>query len=57
MECPKSIISAASLDMMERFYFWKAAGGGSLLNERAKTADAILYLNEQWEKEQQDGKI
>jgi len=57
MACPKSIISARSLEMLERFGYWKAAGGGSLLQEEAKVADAILFLNEEWRKEQDSGEI
>jgi len=55
MACPKSIITAYSLDMLERFSYWKASGGGSLLQEKAKTADALLFLNEQWIEEQKNG--
>jgi hypothetical protein len=57
MACPKSIISAQSLELLERFGYWKAAGGGSLMNEDAKVADAIFFLNEQWLKEQDNGEI
>jgi hypothetical protein len=57
MACPKSIISAQSLEMLERFSCWKAAGGGSLMSEEAKVADAVLFLNEQWKKELDDGEI
>jgi len=57
MACPKSIITARSLEMLERFSYWKASGGGSLLHEEAKAADAILFLNEQWREEQDNGEI
>jgi hypothetical protein len=57
MACPKSEISAHSLEMLERFGYWKASGGGSLLPEDAKTADAILFLNEQWIEEQKNGEV
>jgi hypothetical protein len=55
MACPKSIISATSLEMIERFSYWKAAGGGSLMHEEARVADAVLFLNEQWNEEQING--
>ncbi len=57
MACPKSVITAHSLEMLERFGYWKASGGGSLLEEDAKTADAILFLNEQWIEEQENGEV
>jgi hypothetical protein len=57
MTCPKPVIAAWSLEMLERFSYWKAWGGGSLMQEEAKTADAILFLNEQWNKEQKDGEV
>jgi len=57
MACPKSIITASSLEMLERFSYWKASGGGTLLEEEARTADAILFLNEQWIEEQKNGEI
>jgi hypothetical protein len=43
--------------MLERFGYWKATGGGSLLHEGAKVAEAILFLNEEWRKEQDNGEI
>jgi hypothetical protein len=42
--------------MLERFSFWKLAGGGSLMNEEARVAEAVLFLNEQWMEEERDGK-
>ncbi len=53
--CPKSIITSYSLEMLERFSYWKRAGGGSLMTEEAKAAEAMLFLNEQWIEEQQHG--
>ncbi len=55
MTCPKSFITAQSYEYLERFGFWKASGGGSLLQEDAKVADAILLLNEQWIEEERHG--
>jgi hypothetical protein len=57
MACPKSMISAHSLEMLERFSYWKASGGGSLMQEEARTADALLFLNQQWIEEQNNGEI
>jgi hypothetical protein len=55
MVCPKSIITGQSLEILERFTYWKAAGGGSLMQEEAKMADALLFLNEQWLEEEKHG--
>jgi hypothetical protein len=44
--CPKSIITRVSLEMLERFSLWKRAGGGSLMKEESKVAEAMLFLNE-----------
>jgi hypothetical protein len=55
MVCPKSSTTAQSHDFLERFGYWKATGGGSLLQEDAKVADAILFLNEQWMEEERHG--
>lgn len=57
MACPKSIITVRSLDLLERFMYWKSAGGGSLLDEDATVADAMLLLNEHWMEEQKNGEI
>ena len=55
MACPKSIITSPSLKMLEHFRYWKLAGGGSVMNEEARIADAIMYLNELWMEEEQNG--
>jgi hypothetical protein len=57
MACPKSIVNAWSLEMLERFTYWKLSGGGSLLAEDVKVADAVLFLNEQWLEEERNGEI
>lgn len=54
-QCPKSLITAESLSYLEVFLSWKAAGGGSVLLMDAKSADAILALEEEWQRENKDG--
>lgn len=54
-QCPKSLISADSLSFLEQFHTWKAAGRGSLLSVEAKSADAILTLEHEWQKENERG--
>ena len=47
-ECPKSLVTPASVELLEKFYGWKFAGGGSLAELRAKEADAFLILEGEW---------
>jgi hypothetical protein len=49
------LITAESLSYLEVFLSWKAAGGGSVLLMDAKSADAILALEEEWQRENKDG--
>jgi hypothetical protein len=46
----KSIITAQSLSFIEQFLYWKRAGG-DLWSLSAKSADAILVLQEESEGE------
>jgi hypothetical protein len=48
--CPKSIITAQSLSFIEQFLYWKRCGG-DLWSLNAKSADAILALQEESVKE------
>lgn len=56
-QCPKSVISAKSKSFLEHFRLWKQFGGGFPLWADAKTADALLVLEEAWRVEEQDEKI
>jgi hypothetical protein len=47
-ECPKSLVTPASVELLEKFYGWKFAGGGSLAELPAKDADAFLILESEW---------
>ena len=49
-QCPKSVVTAASLAWLERFHAWKACGG-DLLERPAKEAEAILLLESELRKE------
>lgn len=51
--CPKSIITAQSLSFIELYMFWKH-GGGDLWSLDAKSADAMLVLQEESVKENRD---
>ncbi len=58
-ECPKSAVSAQSLEWIERFLTWKFsakfAGGGELWDWTARDADAVLILEREWRDGQQSG--
>jgi hypothetical protein len=56
-QCPKSVISSASLYWLEKFRWWKLTGSGPLWEMDAKCADALLLLNEEWQKEMENGKF
>ncbi len=53
-ECPKSLVTPASIERLEKFYGWKFAGGGALTDLPAKEADAFLILEGEWRAEPQD---
>jgi len=48
--CPKSIITAQSLTFIEQFLYWRRCGG-DVWSLDAKSADALLRLQEESEKE------
>jgi hypothetical protein len=50
-ECPKSLVTPASIELLEKFFGWKFAGGGSLGGLAAKEADAFLILEGEWRAE------
>jgi hypothetical protein len=54
-QCPKSIITAQSTAFIEQFIWWKR-GGGDLWSLDAKSADALLSLQEESMKEKGDEK-
>ncbi|HEV8147030.1 MAG TPA: hypothetical protein VGP79_11640 [Bryobacteraceae bacterium] len=47
-ECPKSAVTAASVEWLERFFAWRFAGGGDVTGLAARDADAILTLEAEW---------
>ncbi len=54
-QCPKSIITAQSLSLLEQFHIWKEFGGGTPWSIDAKAAEAILVLEEASRKENERG--
>ena len=51
-QCPKSMISAQSLQYLELFSSWRQLGGGCDLSMNAKTVEAIVLLEQEWLAEQ-----
>ena len=51
--CPKSIVTAQSQTFIEKFLYWKRCGG-DLWALDAKSADALLALQEEIELEEND---
>jgi hypothetical protein len=47
-ECPKSLVTPRSTELVERFVMAKLAGGGDLMAREAKEADAFLTLEKEW---------
>ena len=54
-QCPKSLITAQSLSLVEQFRIWKEFGGGTPWSLEAKTAEAILVLERALKKEIENG--
>ena len=46
-ECPTSLVTPQSLEYVERFFVWKLAGNGSVMELPAKLADALLLLEKE----------
>jgi hypothetical protein len=53
-ECPKSLVRAESLELVERFLVWKFAGGG-MEDRAAREVDAFLVLEEEMRRELANG--
>jgi len=47
-ECPKSLVTPGSVELLERYFAWKAGGGGPLEERPAKEADAFRILDGEW---------
>jgi hypothetical protein len=54
--CPKSIITADSLYFLAQFQLWKETAEG-LSGMDAKSADAVLLLEREWQMEEENGKV
>ena len=47
-ECPKSFVTAASVELVEQFFVWKASGAGGWGELTARQADAFEALEVEW---------
>jgi hypothetical protein len=47
-QCPKSIITAESLSFLDEFQAWKQLGSWDPSRLNAKSADALMILEEAW---------
>jgi hypothetical protein len=50
--CPKALIRAESMRWLEEFSAWKASGGADLTRLPARTAEALLILEQELRAEQ-----
>lgn len=53
--CPRSEVSAESHAWIELYAAWKRLGGGDPWSLAAKDAEALMVLEEEWQKERRDG--
>ncbi len=51
-ECPKSLVTPASIELVERFFAWKTVG---LTELTAREAEAFVVLEREWRMEQTNG--
>jgi hypothetical protein len=54
-ECPKSLVTPASIALVESFWAWKVALGAEVKELAAREAEAFLTLEKEWREEQANG--
>ncbi len=47
-QCPKSLITAESLRLLELYRVWKRLGKGCTMSLEAKSVEAIELLEDEW---------
>jgi len=55
LQCPKSVITAYSMYLLDVFQWWKQLGGGDIWSFDAKVADAMILLESAWREEKKNG--
>ncbi len=55
-ECPTSLVTPVSVELLEKYFAWKAMGTGNWENDvTAREAEAFLALEQEWRTEQSNG--
>ncbi len=54
-ECPRSLMSPESVQIVEEFFVWKASGGGKWDELTARQADGFQQLEQEWRAEAVNG--
>jgi hypothetical protein len=47
-ECPTSLVTPQSVELVEKFLAWKAGSPGDLLKRNAREAEVFLLLEGEW---------
>jgi hypothetical protein len=56
MECPTSLVTPASVELLESFFSWKAVGRGEMTHGlTAREAEAFVVLDGEWRRGQVNG--
>jgi hypothetical protein len=55
-ECPTSLVTAESLELLEKYFVWKLSGNVGLLEMRAREADGFLALDGEIRRSQNAGR-
>jgi hypothetical protein len=55
-ECPKSLVTPASVELVEKYFVWKASGAMGWAELTAREADAFQMLDEELRAEVANGK-
>lgn len=55
-ECPKSLVSPASIELLEKFFATRALGFGGWTDRTAREADAFLTLDAELRAEVENGR-
>lgn len=51
-ECPRSYVTPASIELVEKYFAWKTVGMEEI---RAREAEAFVILEQEWRAEQSHG--
>ncbi len=54
MECPKTVVTAESLSMLDTFHAWKILGAADLQEMTAREVDGLMTLEREYQAERKD---